>query len=512
MRTLKRYLIVSFAILALIAQGCAGLNHANRVEQLTRDPKTIAFFLELDRVTHRYKAVDASTFRVPDFPYLRTNRFLEGMESKLNGPEQENLWIERMQKLDLDSLKKEIANLPQAALAEFAERTGGPIEREAIYERAGAYSNLLLAEDQGHPEFISAVKDAVLVPDEYSTVMRIFGLYPLVAMPVSFATYRAQIRYNKWHQTPPDKLETYGQLTTFVPPKHSDKYKRGAIDRLFDPVNLDAFGLPRLTQDDVLEMAYLFAPVFTQDIFADYDRFGRVQWKNHTVTIESERPTVYYYLSYVFVEGMPAIQMNYTIWYSARMGENSPRIERGPLDGLTVRITMNRNGRPVMADTMNSCGCYYFFIPRKDSIREIIIDPNDFAPLVPTWLPDNFPEEPINLRVNSGWHQVQHIRTGGIPAEPIYYELLPYRVLESLPRENGLKESVFTTEGIMKNSSRIEPYIFFSMGIPKVGYMRQRGHHAIRMVGREHFTNPHIYDRNFVFESHPVTADWESIR
>ena len=64
MRTLKRYLIVSFAILALIAQGCAGLNHANRVEQLTRDPKTIAFFLELDRVTHRYKAVDASTFRV----------------------------------------------------------------------------------------------------------------------------------------------------------------------------------------------------------------------------------------------------------------------------------------------------------------------------------------------------------------------------------------------------------------------------------------------------------------
>lgn len=254
MRSLKGALIVFIAILALIAKGCAGLNHGNRAEQLTRDPKTISFFLEIDRVTHRFKAVDASTYRVSGFPYLRTNRFLEGMESKLNGPEQQNLWIEWMQKLDLDSRKKEIANLSQTALEEFAERAGEPIDRKAIYELADVYSNLLLAEDRRHPEFISAVKDAVFVPDEYSTVMRTFGLYPLVAMPVSIATYRAHTRYRKWHQ-------------------------------------------------------------------------------------------------------------------------------------------------------------------------------------------------------------IQHIRAGGMPAEPVYYKLLPYHALESLTRENGLKESVFTTEGIMKNSSRIEPYI-----------------------------------------------------
>lgn len=39
------------------------------------------------------------------------------------------------------------------------------------------------------------------------------------------------------------------------------------------------------------------------------------------------------------------------------------------------------------------------------------------------------------------------------------------------------------------------------MGIPKIGCMRQRGHHAIKVVGREPFTNPYIYDRNFVFDS-----------
>ena len=79
------------------------------------------------------------------------------------------------------------------------------------------------------------------------------------------------------------------------------------------------------------------------------------------------------------------------------------------------------------------------------------------------------------------------------------YALIPYEVLESLPREDGQSASVFTPAGIMKDSRRIEPYIFFSMGIADIGYMRQRGHHAIKMVGRGHFTDPHLFDDSFKF-------------
>jgi hypothetical protein len=38
------------------------------------------------------------------------------------------------------------------------------------------------------------------------------------------------------------------------------------------------------------------------------------------------------------------------------------------------------------------------------------------------------------------------------------------------------------------------------MGIPKVGYMRQRGHHAIKLAGRAHFTDPDLFDNNFIFK------------
>lgn len=57
----------------------------------------------------------------------------------------------------------------------------------------------------------------------------------------------------------------------------------------------------------------------------------------------------------------------------------------------------------------------------------------------------------------------------------------------------------FTSKGIGKNSERIEPLVLFPMGITDIGFMRQRGHHAIKLVGREYFDDPDIFDKNFEF-------------
>jgi hypothetical protein len=102
--------------------------------------------------------------------------------------------------------------------------------------------------------------------------------------------------------------------------------------------------------------------------------------------------------------------------------------------------------------------------------------------------------------LNSGWHQVQRLIVGGDFAEPIPYELVPYDVLENLPREGGRTESIFNSKGIAKCSERIERFILFSMGIPKIGSMRQRGHHAIELIGRTQFDAPTLFDESFVFK------------
>ena len=40
----------------------------------------------------------------------------------------------------------------------------------------------------------------------------------------------------------------------------------------------------------------------------------------------------------------------------------------------------------------------------------------------------------------------------------------------------------------------------FSMGIPSVGSMRQRGNHPIALRGRVHFDDPYLFEQNFVFK------------
>ena len=341
---------------------------------------------------------------------------------------------------------------------------------------------------------------AVAVPDEYSTAMRVFLLYPIAAFPVSMATTSVFEKYRQWHRIPPEELEVTGELTRFTPEDRYRTLDREALDALFAQGGRDVFGLPVWGPEDVAHVAEMFAPVITQDTAEDYDRFGAVGWHAGRVTIKHDRPVVYYYDSHAFLQGLPVKQMNYVLWYSERAGKNAPAIERGPLDGLTVRLTFDKNGAVVMVDVMNNCGCYHFFIPDRDRVAEVIVKEHDFAPLVPAWLPQGFPGNRIDLRVNSGWHQVQQVGTASLDHDRVSYSLMPYAALESLPTGSGRRTSAFSPEGIMKDSRRIEPYIFFSMGIPKVGYMRQRGHHAIKLVGREHFTNPYLFDDNFVFK------------
>jgi hypothetical protein len=86
-----------------------------------------------------------------------------------------------------------------------------------------------------------------------------------------------------------------------------------------------------------------------------------------------------------------------------------------------------------------------------------------------------------------------------MPLDFIPYHLVPYHRLEMLQKNDAHHESMFTARGIGKFSERIESDIFIPMGVPQVGSMRQRGHHAIKLVGRAHFDDPHLFDKHFEF-------------
>jgi hypothetical protein len=488
-----------FSLLVLLASGCASLSAQRVIQSWERPADCLDLFDRLDQVVQAGGALDAATAHVPGFPYLRANRFLAGLGRNLKGEAEKRQWVRRMQELDLQARKIEIENLPPAAFVSLSGREETPGERERFHSRVASCSSRLIEQDMAREDFYSTLDGLPAVPDEYSSLLRVAGLYPLTAIPVAIVTGYVQRKAEGWFAGDPGSLPREGELRTFFPAEgiflEEKEIEKKVSDSRKNPQGI--FPTQGMALD---ELARHFAPVFVQDVAAPYDFPGRVFWKNDRPEADSSRPAVYYYFSQAYLREEPVLQINYVVWYSAREGKRAPWIERGHLDGLTVRVSLDGKGKPFMIDVINNCGCYHFFVPDQGRVRGKIVQPSGLDPFVPQWLPRLPSGERFGFRVNSGWHQVERVLPVGKTPGSISYELVPYGELESLPREEGRRESLFDSQGIAKGTGRIEPFIFFPMGIPRVGSMRQRGHHAVEFIGRVHFDDPDIFNRNFVFQ------------
>ena len=494
---LRFYVFLLVPILFLT--GCAAIRLNRQVAKFQRPAQALRFFELLDRTVAERGVRDASFFVVNGFPYLRTNRFLDGLKGDLTNHARKVQWVRWMQQLDLEARQTEIYNLPPEALKELARHLGEPTGRPRLRQKAVFYSEMLLTHDQGRSGFYELLQESAAAPSEYSTPMRIMGFYPLTLIPVTIVTHRVQEKFRRRHLAPVDQIETLGELTAYKP-LHVTEYSDRIVRLILDRSRKNPLRVPRLSAADRQTLLTMFAPVIYQDVAADYDKIGEVVWRDNKVDINPAKPTVYCYFSHARLKGMPVLQLNYVFWYSARNGRESPWIEKGSLDGLTVRVSIDFDGVPFMVDIMNNCGCYHFFVPNVKKIGKMIPTPDGIDAFVPRRLPASYPQKDLKLRIISGWHQVANMDDTMTATRFLPYQLADYKQLETLPRDDLSFESIFNSAGIGKGTERIEPLIFFPMGIVDVGSMRQRGHHATKLVGREHFDDPNLFERNFEVE------------
>ena len=485
--------------LVLFLLGCASVLSQRIPGALERPKDCQEFFDRLNEKVREAGVKDASAFSVPGFPYLRTSRFLSALKERLRGEQEREMWVRWMQALDLRSRKKEISNLPDGVVLTLTSKGTGLPDREGLFGRVASCSSTLLNHDQSRSDFYSKLKPFVEVPDEYSTLLRIAGIYPLLALPVAVVTENSRKKIWRRFDTDLKDLPVDGSLRAFVPLKGAFLEEK-EVEEILEASRKNSLRVPLPDAIQEKKLVEAFAPVLIQDEVALYDRIGQVAWKDHRIEVNPEKPAVYYYLSHSFLKGEPVLQINYSIWYSERAGDNPPSIEKGRLDGLTARISLDGQGKIFMVDVENNCGCYHLFAPDQERVDRILSRPLMFDAMVPQWLPRVSPGEQLGIRVNSGWHQVQRLMSVREVPDPVPYELIPYETLESLPQKDGWRESLFDAKGVAKDSERVERFILFSMGIPSIGSMRQRGHHAIELIGRVHFDDPHLFDQNFIFK------------
>jgi hypothetical protein len=107
-------------------------------------------------------------------------------------------------------------------------------------------------------------------------------------------------------------------------------------------------------------------------------------------------------------------------------------------------------------------------------------------------------ERPI-LRIAARTHYIQNVRYGAGPdiSTGTAYTFASDDELRRLRNGNNGRYSLFRPDGIVAGTQRAERFLFWPMGVPDPGAMRQWGRHATAFVGRRHFDDAFLIERYF---------------
>jgi hypothetical protein len=490
-KPLLRYIFLFFA-LTLLWAGCAIVPLPTRsvhTGQSGAIGSCADFFASLDQKTEEAGVLDPGAFRVKDYPYLRVNRFIASFREAAGGKAAFTDWVDRMQAIDRNARKFEIANLPDSAIASLDSAN----QRKGLDRKVETCGDILKTADFRKPENQQKLRQSVSAPADYIPLRKVLGLYPLTRWFVARGV-------SKWHTEahktfsvePPVKWKTI----RYFPPKPFNAPGPGPLVK---PVKHDALGIPVYSPKELETLFRMWAPVWEIQFKGDYDRIGAPVWNGSSaLKVDIDRPVTYTLLSFTRFGKDILTQLNYIIWFPSRPKEGALDIYGGLLDGLNYRVTLDNNGEAILYETIHNCGCYYKAYPvhRLKALEKI-----DYAepPLILKAPDIDSSKNVMTVAMESRTHFVQHLYLSkrGSPVVKTAYSFADYNRLRSLPYSTDHRKSMFDQSSIVPESERLERFILWITGVYSPGAMRQWGRHAVAFVGERDFDDPFYMDKMF---------------
>ena len=476
---MRRILVVAAL---LLAAGCT-------TGQLAGPSQCQDWFVALDERVDAAGVRDAQTTRLPGFPYLRADRLLASLRDRAaQRPDTLAVLGQRMRERDLEARRHEIDNLPGGELygtrAEVLRRT----------EECGVE---LLAADLADGPRREALVAGVRVPDDYSTAMRAFGLYPLTRIPFTSGVRKFEDEQRVAFAAAPAASPS---RVRYAPPSVRP-LSRDVVKGLLARGKSDPLGQPQVSGRELEALAVTYAPSFDIAVVGDYDRFGALRWRRGDATpgVDATDLVVYVQPAYTRYGDTVLLQIVYTLWFSERPAGSSLDLLAGRLDGLVWRVTLAPDGAPIVHDTIHPCGCYHWFFPSPRAKPKPAPDPDEEWAFAPQALQLAEGERPL-ISIASATHFVERIDVVRGPDSLVHYTLRSYDELRSLQRMDGGRRSAFGPDGLIAGSERGERFLYWPMGIVSAGAMRQWGRHATAFVGRRHFDDADLFERRFVLD------------
>ncbi|MGE0876357.1 MAG: hypothetical protein AB7O31_16975 [Burkholderiales bacterium] len=497
-----RYGMRIMVLASLLVAGCASLDpHGSR--HLVSDSQVLRdcaeWFRELDARVDAAGVRDAQDARVPGFPYLRVNRLLASFRQAAVADERVMYdLVDRMHELDLQARRHESANLP-------IEGTGSDdrFGARVVVQRASGCGAVLRDADLADASTRARLLASAVVPDDYSSAGRVLGLYVLARVPFAQGVRRyhdaVRAAFAAELRAPPG-----GSVVRYSPPPPPAALRlpRAALAKVIEYASVNPLGMPEPRDRELDALFAAHAPSFEVEITGDHDRFGALRWLRGAPTpdVDAAQPVVYRNLAWTRYRGRVLLQLVYTIWFPERPPLSPGDILAGRLDGITWRVTLAPDGEPLVYDTMHPCGCYHMFFPTPRA-RPLPAPAGEvewmFSPQSLPRIADG--ERPV-LRIATRTHYVERVLVARGTDSLVRYELRSYDELRSIRRLDGRRSSVFGPDGLIAGTERAERFVFWPMGIPSAGAMRQWGRHATAFTGRRHFDDADLMERRFEFE------------
>jgi hypothetical protein len=444
------------------------------------------WFRSLDARVAEQRVRDAQARPVEGFAYLRVSRLLAALRDEAAAEEQKRrALVERMQSLDAEARGVEVANLGM-----------GDAEARATHERVRSCGATMRESDLQDDGATARLLEHARVPDDYSTALRLFGLYAFTKYPFFSGVSQYQEDVREAFRAAPNVA-----ATRYAPPE-APPLARSAQAEAIARAAANPLGIPE-PQGEALERLFAaHAPVFEIEQTGDFDRPGALHWPRgaSTPAVDPAAPVVYRMAAWTRYRGRVLLQLVYTIWFAERPPESSTDLLSGRLDGVTWRVTLAPDGEPLLYDTMHPCGCYHMFFPTSraqpiappESVLEWAFSPRSLERVAEG-------ERPV-LRIATRTHYVEGVTLQRGRSAGARYALRPYDELRSLARPEGGRASAFGPDGLVRGTERAERFLFWPMGIDSAGAMRQWGRHATAFVGRRHFDDADLLEKRFVLE------------
>ncbi|RMH13706.1 MAG: hypothetical protein D6698_13690 [Gammaproteobacteria bacterium] len=444
----------------------------------------LAWFEQMDREVYSHGVHDAQYHAIPGLPYLRTNRFLSSFDPEILEQDRYRRWFQVLLQNDQEARFVEWQNLPISVSSALTP----PVDmnpREAIRKCGTILGRQLVA----NPRIKKHLQSSKTVPDQYSSIKRLLGLYPLTALFFRRGIEHWQERVRLGYNRPISSIPVKGALIRYRPPDSA--IKKFNPDIITDPL------FPMLSQKQWRVLFDRFAPIWEVDAVDANDRIGRPGWSSERIQIDTTRPEIYYLPSLSRLNEQTLLQLNYFIWFPARPKTGALDLLGGHVDGLIFRVTLNQQGRILAYDSIHSCGCYYLLFPHqfKPPARQ-----KGWAE--PVLMPQQAPVPGVNerlvIRLSHRDHQIQRLYIDQADSDGNQYTLIPYERLRNLSEnkdnEKARYRSMFDAKGLVRGTQRLERWFFWPMGIRSPGAMRQWGTHAIAFIGKRHFDDARLLE------------------